>query len=362
MANNLQNHERRDKSKWFVTLIAFILAFVAIAAAFIGIFSDGFTNWDKFKTDEEQQDEQLPEEEQTDDTADGVAVIGESQGNGVSLLSAAIATADYEEYGISPMAETAYQLTATITPSDAYNKAVDWSVEWVNPSSSWASGKTVTDYVTVTPTSDGALTANVENIKAFGEQIKVVCTSRDNPEASAECLVDYAKRITGVTVKLSSGGNNISVNSTSKEVTVPTTFSALHYAGITSTTGVGTVSDSFTYSVKIKGSSTVANKIITESGGAIVSAKEIDFTSSDVTLSSDYIFNHLYTIVSGAGNLSVAADVIARESVNSPFAYITVNAVGEYSSYSCELALNAAAGVLTVSVSSVAVNEDSLTF
>ena len=261
MANNLHNHERRDKSKWFVTLIAFILAFVAIAAAFVGIFSDGFTNWDKFKTDEEQQDEQLPEEEQTDDTADGGAVIGESQGNGVSLLSAAIATADYEEYGISPMAETAYQLTATITPSDAYNKAVDWSVEWVNPSSSWASGKTVTDYVTVTPTSDGALTANVENIKAFGEQIKVVCTSRDNPEASAECLVDYAKRITGVTVKLASASNTVSVSSTSKEVTIPATFSTLHYAGITSTTGVGTVSDSFTYSVKIKGNSAVASAV-----------------------------------------------------------------------------------------------------
>ena len=293
---------------------------------------------------------------------EGGAEISETVENGVQLMSAKIEPKDFAANGISPMAETAYQLTATITPSDAYNKAVDWSVAFVNPSSAWASGKSVTNYVTVTPTSDGALTANVECKAAFGEQIKVVCTSRDNPDASAECIVDYAKRITGVTVKLSSGSNNISVNSTSKEVTVPTTFSSLHYAGITSTTGVGTVSDSFTYSVKIKGSSTVANKIITESGGAIVSAKEIDFTSSDVTLSSDYIFNHLYTIVSGAGNLSVAADVIARESINSPFAYITVNAVGEYSSYSCELALNAAAGVLTVSVSSVAVNEDSLTF
>lgn len=295
-------------------------------------------------------------------TNEGGAEISETVENGVQLMSAKIEPEKYAANGISPMAETAYTLTATITPSDAYNKAVDWSVAFVNPSSAWASGKSVTNYVTVTPTSDGALTANVECKAAFGEQIKVVCTSRDNPDASAECIVDYAKRVTGVTVKLSSGLNNISVNSTSKEVTVPTTFSTLHYSGITSTTGVGTVSDSFTYSVKIKGSSTVANKIITESGGAIVSAKEIDFTSSDVTLSSDYIFNHLYTIVSGAGNLSVAADVIARESINSPFAYITVNAVGEYSSYSCEFALNAAAGVLTVSVSSVAVNEDMLTF
>lgn len=44
---------------------------------------------------------------------------------------------------------------------------------FVDASSAWATGKTVTDYVTVTPTANGALTANVECIKDFGEQIKV---------------------------------------------------------------------------------------------------------------------------------------------------------------------------------------------
>lgn len=64
-----------------------------------------------------------------------------------------------------------------------------------DPSSAWATGKTVTDYVTVTPTSDGALTANVECLQDFGEQIIVTVTSRDNAEATASCTVDYAKRI-----------------------------------------------------------------------------------------------------------------------------------------------------------------------
>ena len=49
--------------------------------------------------------------------------------------------------------------------------------------------------MTVTPTSDGALTANVNCLKAFGEQIKVTVTSRVNPEAKAECTLDYARRI-----------------------------------------------------------------------------------------------------------------------------------------------------------------------
>ena len=202
MANNLHNHERRDKSKWFVTLIAFILAFVAIAAAFIGIFSDGFTNWDKFKTDEEQRDEQLPEEEQTDDTADGGAVISESEGKGMALTSVAIATADYDEYGISPMAETAYTLTATVQPDTSGEKTFDWSIKFQSASSSWANGKTVTDYVTVTPASDGANTATVECKQAFGEKILVTCSSRDYASLSATCTVDYAQRITGMDVIL----------------------------------------------------------------------------------------------------------------------------------------------------------------
>lgn len=193
--NNLQRHESRDKSKWVVTFIAILLAFVAIAAAFVCIFSDGFTNWEKFKPEEEQTETPADEGQGNDMALVGGAVIGESVGSGVQLMSARIAPTEFAEYGISPMAETAYTLTATITPSNATNKSVDWSVAFVNPSSSWAKGKTVTDYVTVTPTSDGALTANVECKQAFGEQIKVVVTSRDNESATASCTVDYAKRV-----------------------------------------------------------------------------------------------------------------------------------------------------------------------
>ncbi len=128
----------------------------------------------------------------------GGMLIGESEGAGVSLLSEKIAKADYAAYGVSPLADSAYTLTATVEPANAPDKAVDWSVAFVNPSSSWATGKTVTDYVTVTPTSDGALTATVQNLKAFGEQIKVTVTHRENATATASCTVDFAKRIEGV--------------------------------------------------------------------------------------------------------------------------------------------------------------------
>ena len=82
---------------------------------------------------------------------------------------------------------------------------VDWSVSFVDASSAWATGKTVTDYITVTPQSDGSTTATVQCLKDFGAQIKVTVTSRENAGAKAECTVDFAKRLTGITGKISGG-------------------------------------------------------------------------------------------------------------------------------------------------------------
>ena len=183
------------KSNKIVTAVLAILLVVVIAgaAALVGVLSNGFKDWTKFQPDEQT--------EQTDETADnGGAIIGESVGNGVKLMSAKIPVAEYAANGVSAQAETAYTLTATITPNDASNKAVNWSVAFVNPSSSWANGKKVTDYVTVTPVANSVLTATVECKQAFGEQIKVTVTSVDNPEKSASCTVDYAQKVTGASL------------------------------------------------------------------------------------------------------------------------------------------------------------------
>lgn len=188
------------KSNKIVTAILAILLVLVIggAAALVGVLSDGFKDWTKFQPDEQT--------EQTDETADnGGAIINAPVENGVKFMFAKIPVAEYAVNGISEQAESAYMLTATLDPAGTDNNAVDWSVEFVNPSSSWASGKTVTDYVTVTPTADGALTANAECKKAFGEQIKVVVTSRANTEAKAECTFDYARRITDYALNIEVG-------------------------------------------------------------------------------------------------------------------------------------------------------------
>lgn len=181
-------------------VVAGISALVILGGAAVGAWAvmensrSSYPSFDQIEADKEYTTdlgEAVPDE--------GGAEISEIVENGVQLMSAKIEPKDFAANSISPMAETAYQLTATITPANATNKAVDWSVAFVNPSSAWASGKSVTNYVTVTPTSDGALTANVECKQAFGEQIKVTVTSRDNENASASCAIDYAARVVGVT-------------------------------------------------------------------------------------------------------------------------------------------------------------------
>lgn len=90
---------------------------------------------------------------------------------------------------------TEYTLTAVLNEGCPDSmKAIDWSIAWKNASSTWASGKTVTDYVTVTPTADGALTAKVKKVKVFGEQIIVTAASRIRSEIKATATVDCLKR------------------------------------------------------------------------------------------------------------------------------------------------------------------------
>ena len=150
--------------------------------------------------------ERIEMEAPSEDVGGGV-IFNKPEGNGMQLTATKLLSSEYAENGVSPLAETAYTLTATITPSDATNKKVDWSIAFKNASSAWSSGKTVTDYVTVTPSADGALTAVVECKQAFGEQIAVKVTSRDNTYAQAEVTVDYVKRITDVSVTMKKNGS-----------------------------------------------------------------------------------------------------------------------------------------------------------
>lgn len=103
---------------------------------------------------------------------------------------------------LSETASEGITLVATVEPSFATKTAVDWSVYFANPDSEWATGKNATDYVTITPTEEGSLTATLECIAPFGEQIIVKVVSRENAEISDTCPLEYMRRVESVSLRV----------------------------------------------------------------------------------------------------------------------------------------------------------------
>ena len=356
------NYRKNNGSKILSGILAVLLVLV-IAAGVIGVgyMSDWFTDWTKF-----EQEQPADEEQGGEETANGGAVIGGSTENGVSLMSAKIATADYADYGVSALAETAYSLTATITPLYAENKNVDWSVAFVNSSSSWASGKIVTDYVTVTPTSDGALTATVECLQAFGEQVIVTVTSRENTDVSASCTVDYAQKITGSSFSFGDVscvlGGNTAVNF---EVAsgVDGSGGAADFSYTAS--DVYTIAETFdiSYSVDYYCAETVFVGFSLDTASFISDIESGEEILFDVSFLSAYCTSDLGSAWgAGLGAMFVSSVLDSDNPAEAFYIDITINADGVYSDYSYETSVYIGGMTNNSVITDISLNESVFVF
>lgn len=261
----LYAHKRSDKVKWVISFILIIVLLAGVVGAWVMLL---------------KPEDTPPEQEE------GGAIITEGESHGMKLMSTRIAPEDYDEYGISPMAETAYQLTATITPDNATNKAVDWAVAWVTSSHSgniegradgWVDGEDepdeVTDYVTVTPTSDGALTATVECLQAFDTQVCVTVTSRDNTSVTANATVDYTQKLESVK---STFGSTVLTDGMTKSFNLSASGQPAETWKFDYTTSAYTIADEYTTTVTISFS-----PIVTTLESAV--GADFTWTSEDIT-------------------------------------------------------------------------------
>ena len=263
------------------------------------------------------------------------------------------------------------RLLAVITPANADNKAVDWWIEFVNPASAWASGKTVENYVTVTPESDGSTTATVNCLKAFGERIKITVTSRENRNATASCTVDFAQRILHFSGRIVHSGS-----------TVANFITGATYSYVTPSSSVGgfdtsvcpvvdwssatysdyTVKDSFIPKFSFRMAPTFWTALNTACGfpmpNATITFENGVLTSdSDIPLGYDRCF-----LLSGAVRASDTSKLtimmnravsILKSQNNYPFMVMDVEAVGQYSTYSYSVQFIANKSGLSTLVESV---------
>ena len=74
---------------------------------------------------------------------------------------------------------TQQRITATVYPTCAINKEVDWSLVWVETEGDFEQENDVYDFLDVTPDSDGSTSATITVLQSFSDHdIAIVCTTR----------------------------------------------------------------------------------------------------------------------------------------------------------------------------------------
>ena len=274
-----------EKNKTIKRLSAVLFAVLLIAALVLSVFTKGFTDW--------QFGKELPE---VNDLNNNVVVTPQEGTGGIRLM------AEFQPGVTESGDETDYEgetltITATVSPDNsADNTGLDWSMAFKNPSSAWATGKTLSDYMTLTPSGTdaaGSKKVSVKCLKPFGEQVVITATSQDNLEVTASCTADFAQRIESATLKF--GDLNVSLGGDTN-VKWELNPNGTGVGGATSVTSsksdVYTLAEDFTYTVTL----TSNNGFFQLDGKTITFTDPGDVTSGGITF--DYAqFDTLHMMI-----------------------------------------------------------------
>ena len=188
MSNNeLYEHKRSDTVKWVLTLFAFILVGVMLAGIILGWF--------------DKKEEPPAEEEQTEQVA-----VMDGEGNAMDedtiypmpekmSFSAAAFAQPLAQFGepsgttVTSPQSVDVRIEAYVYPESAANKAVDFSVAWGNAPTHGS--EQVSNYLTVTPDSDGSTTATVSCKKSFGDDTIIITVTTREGGYTATCTVSF---------------------------------------------------------------------------------------------------------------------------------------------------------------------------
>lgn len=194
----MEKRFKRSAAKWALIISACLL----VAAFIVGVCLQ------TFGTGKAKPSEWFDSGKQEELTVGGGMVLPDNEkptqgGNGISLYSAEIPVEAYAENGVSEDAENAYTVTATVSPdNDAQNTVVLWALTWKDPSSAWATGKELSDYITATPNGEGVAeskTVTVVCLQSFGEPVLLTAKCKYDETVTVSVQIDYAARLQLVT-------------------------------------------------------------------------------------------------------------------------------------------------------------------
>lgn len=259
----MANYKRSGGNGFGLKLFAAITSLLLAASVITTGVCFGTGRWQIAPKDE-------PVQEQPDEDEAGGAVIGEGKENGISLTSALIDPADYADYGVNALAETAYTVTITPEPADAVD-TYTWTCD-------------NTQQIQLSPSSD-TKSCTVSCTGAFGTQATITIASAVNPDITATVTVDYVKRVESVTIsvaddKIKFGGDSEYANTIT----------------ITPNYGTGTITPEFTVTGReLKYDFTVTTRLHNtipgfEAGYIEVSGYNYNFTGDTLSLTTPYDF------------------------------------------------------------------------
>ncbi len=190
-----QDYQKRNKA--LSAIVAVLLAIVMCASVVLGVgfgvYGKNTDDW--FKKQDADQGQEQPK--QPSDNS------GENIENTARVMLLSGATVASENGSVSKT------LTAVVLPDDAPNKAVDWTIKWSDDAP--LKDKNISEYITVTPASDGALTATVTCKKSFRGSVAYVkvVTREGKFEATSMITFDGIPSSLSVnTTGLSTGTDN----------------------------------------------------------------------------------------------------------------------------------------------------------
>ena len=274
-----------EKNRTIKRLSAVLFAVLLIAALVLSVLTKGFTDWRFGK--------ELP----TVNDLTGNVVVTPQEGNGgIRLMAEFLPEITGSDMNTDYESET-LTITATVSPDNsADNTGLDWSMAFKDPSSAWATGKTLTDYMTLTPSGTdaaGSKKVSVKCLKPFGEQVVITATSQDNPEVTASCTADFAQRIESATLKFGDLNVNLGGDTNVKWELNPNGTGVGGATNVASTkSDVYTLAEDFTYTVTL----TSNNGFFQLDGKTITFTDPGDVTTGGITF--DYAqFDTLHMMI-----------------------------------------------------------------
>lgn len=169
-----------SKGKWISRICGVLLVLaLTVCTVIIGILTDGYTHW---KADVPSS-EILQSNDEDEFYGYGTAKV---RAVSLSMNAAAVTAAN---------GSVSKTLTAYVYPEDAKNKAVDWTIEWLDTEET----KDISDYLTLVPDSDGSATAQLTCLQAFDGEALVTVTSREGAFFDT-CQVLFVGNLTTLSV------------------------------------------------------------------------------------------------------------------------------------------------------------------